>query len=140
MSAVALGDELFLLHKSSWICHLTGDFLECVTVSVAKSIGMVIISPFSSAGQQQQCQCRNSLTSQCSSSSAGLPGRIKTQEEKRVFHPSGKGQKVRWEQQTQLRLYSQGWGKMLKGSGNGECWAEANSRAAESEEQRQLLM
>lgn len=55
-------------------------------------------------------------------------------------------QKVWWEQQTHLHLYSQGWGKMLKGSGSGECctansWAEANrSRVAESEEQGELLM
>lgn len=96
MSAVMLGDELLVLHKSFWIRHLAGDFLECVTVSVAKSVGMLIISPFSSAGQQQQCQCRNSLMSQCSSLSAGLSGRIKTwEQQKRLFHPSGKGQKVR---------------------------------------------
>lgn len=96
MSAVMLGDELLLLHKSFWIRHLAGDFLECVTVSVAKSIGTLIISLFNSAGQQQQCQCRNSLMSQCSSLSAGLSGRIKTwEQQKRLFHPSGKGQKVR---------------------------------------------
>lgn len=51
--------------------------------------------------------------------------------------PLWQRQKVRWEQQTQLPLYSQRLGKMLKGSGSGECcmassWAEANrSRGTE---------
>lgn len=27
-----LGDELLLLHKSFWIRHLAGDFLECYSV------------------------------------------------------------------------------------------------------------
>lgn len=80
MSVVRLGDALLFLHKSFLIYHLAGDFLECVTLSVAKSIGMLIISLFSSAGQQEQCQCRNSLMSQCSSFSADLSGRIKTWE------------------------------------------------------------
>lgn len=75
-------------------CHLAGDFLEHIPVSVAKSLGMLIISPSSSAGQEQQCQCTSSLMSQCSSSSAGLSGRIKTwEQQKRLFHSSGKGRR-----------------------------------------------
>lgn len=90
------------LEMNCWSCINLSGFVTLqvtslsVTVSVAKSIGTLIISPFSSAGQQQQCQCRNSLMSQCSSLSAGLSGRIKTwEQQKRLFHPSGKGQKVR---------------------------------------------
>lgn len=78
MSVPGLGDALLLLHKSVLICHLAGDFLEHVPLSVAKSFATLIISPFSSAVQQQQCKCTNSLMSQCSSFSAGLLGRIKT--------------------------------------------------------------
>lgn len=95
VSVVGLGDALLLLHNSVLICHLAGEFLERVPLSAAKSLGMLIISPFSSAGQQQQCQSTNSLTSQCSSSSAGLSGRIKTwEQQERLFHPSGKSR--RW--------------------------------------------
>lgn len=93
MSVVGLGDALLLLHKSVLICHLAGDFLERVLVSIAKSLGM-LISPFSSAGQQQQCRCTSSLTSQCSCSSAGLSGRIKTlEQQKRLSYASSKGRR-----------------------------------------------
>lgn len=99
VSVVGLGDALLLLYKSVLICHLAGSFLKHIPVSVAKPLGTLTISSFSSAGQQQQCQCTNSLMLQCSSSSAGLSGRIKTWEQQEIlFHPSGKGR--RWGDKT----------------------------------------
>lgn len=84
---------------------------------------------------------------QCSSSSAGLSGSIKAwEQQKRLFHPSGKGR--RWSRSNKPSCISTAreGGKCWKDSGSGECcmassWTEANrSGAAGSEEQRELLM
>lgn len=52
MSVVGLGDAFLLLYKLVLICCLADYFLKHILVSVAKYLGMFIISPFSSAGQQ----------------------------------------------------------------------------------------